>query len=147
MDYQEILKKLAPCGLDCSRCVNYAHGEVKELSGRLGGALQGFDKIAAMVKDWLPVMNGYPQFAQVLEFYQQASCKGCRAGGFEPPFCAARTCFREKGVDFCSQCDEYPCGKNQYPEDLAAQWRANNDRMKEVGVEAFYGEQKLKPRY
>ena len=63
------------------------------------------------------------------------------------PFCAARTCFAEKGVDFCFQCDEYPCSRNSYPDLLARKWRANNERMKEVGVEAFYEESLQHPRY
>jgi len=39
-------------------------------------------------------------------------------GGSQLPFCAARNRFKEKGVDFCFRCEEYPCGRNQYPPNL-----------------------------
>ncbi|GEM_PF-5382661 len=39
-DYQAILKELAPCGLDCSRCASYNQGEIKKLITRLLTLLQ-----------------------------------------------------------------------------------------------------------
>jgi hypothetical protein len=72
---------------------------------------------------------------------------GCRQGNAQTPFCAAKDCFREKGVDFCFQCDEYPCHRNHFPPNLEQRWRAYNDRMREVGAERFYEEQRAKPRY
>ena len=35
MDYSDVKSRLAPCGLDCSRCADYIHGEIKEVSTRL----------------------------------------------------------------------------------------------------------------
>ncbi len=63
------------------------------------------------------------------------------------PFCAARTCLREKSVDFCFECDEFPCGSNSYAELLEKKGRDNNGRMKEIGVGAFYEESLQRPCY
>jgi hypothetical protein len=65
----------------------------------------------------------------------------------DSPVCAARTCASEKGVDFCFECGEYPCNRNNYPPRLEVRWRTCNDRMREIGAEAFYDEQLGTPRY
>jgi len=146
-DYQAVLKELAPCGLDCSRCARYANGEIKKLSTELTKRLEGFEKVAAKLGDIVPAFANYRQFSDVLAFFTQADCSGCRYGEAPFPLCAAKTCFKEKGVDFCFQCGEYPCERNRFHPELHNHWRHSNDRMKEIGVEAYYREQKKKSRY
>jgi hypothetical protein len=145
--YQDVVAGLAPCGIDCERCVMYAEGRVRRLAVARGEALEGFETMAPRVADRVPPMRDYDRFTEVLGFFTGAGCAGCRAGGSQLPFCAARTCFREQGVDFCFQCAEYPCGRNAYPENLARRWRAAGDRMREVGAEEFYRESLTRPRY
>jgi len=144
---RDVVARLAPCGLDCERCAWCAHGTVRRLATDLAKALEGFEGMAARMAERVPALAAYDRFAEVLALFAGASCAGCRAGGSTLPFCAARTCFREKGVDFCFQCDEYPCGRNAYPEMMVRRWRAWNDRMREVGVERFYQESLQRPRY
>ncbi|MEW6184062.1 MAG: DUF3795 domain-containing protein [Bacillota bacterium] len=146
-DYQVILGELAPCGLDCSRCARYGGGEIKKLAAELIKRLEGFEKAAAKIGDFVPALKGYPQFREILNFFTQADCSGCRYGEAPFPLCAAKTCFKEKGVDFCFQCGEYPCERNRFHPELHDHWRHSNDRMKEIGVEAYHQEQKKKPRY
>jgi Protein of unknown function (DUF3795) len=145
--YQDIVERLAPCGIDCERCVRYDRGRVKRLATDLGTALEGFEKMAPRVADRLPALQEYDKFSEILRLFGSADCTGCRAGGSPLPFCSARTCHKEQGVDFCFQCSEYPCERNQYPENLVQRWRAHNDRMREVGVEQYYRESLEKPRY
>ncbi len=145
--YQEVVERLAPCGIDCERCAMYAHGRIRDHATGLAEALTGFENIAARVADRVPALREYHQFTEILGFFTGAGCAGCRAGGAQLPLCAARTCFREKGVDFCFQCDEYPCERNAFPENLASRWRHHNDRMREIGVEGFYKESVERPRY
>jgi len=52
-----------------------------------------------------------------------------------------------KGVDFCFQCDEFPCEKTNFDPDLKRRWFQMNTRMKEIGVEAYFEETKDLPRY
>ena len=145
--YTDIVQRLAPCGLDCERCVMYAEGRVKNLAVGLAKALEGFESMAPRVADRFPVLGDYDHFTKTLEFFSAATCTGCRNGGSELPFCAARTCFREQGVDFCAQCAEYPCERNSYSQNLVERWRSYNDRIREVGVEEFYRESLERPRY
>lgn len=89
----------------------------------------------------------YPRFAEVLGLLAGAPCTGCRSGGSTLPFCAARVCHKENNVDFCFQCAEYPCERNQFPGNLQQRWRAINDRMREAGVEQYYRESLSRSRY
>lgn len=145
--YQEVVERLAPCGIDCERCVRYKDGRVRRAATDLGEALAGFENMAPRVADRLPALKEYGRFAEILDLFTQADCAGCRAAGCPLPFCAARTCYREQGVDFCFQCADYPCDRNQYPENMSERWRAYNDRMREVGAEQYYQESLDKPRY
>jgi len=147
VSYEDILGRLAPCGLDCERCAMYAGGRIKHLATGLAEALQGFENMAPKVADRVPALGEYSHFVEILQLFTEAGCAGCRGGGSQLPFCAARTCYRERGVDFCFQCEEYPCQRNAYPDNMARRWRSANDRMREAGVEKFYAESLARPRY
>ena len=147
MDREHILHELAPCGLDCSRCVSCASGTVKKLSDELTAALAGFEKKAQLFAKMAPALEGYTSCMQVLHHFSSASCSGCRSGGGKFPLCAVKDCYKEKGVDFCGGCDEFPCGRNSFPDQFKAMWIENNTMIKELGIEAFYSQQKTKPRY
>lgn len=147
MEYDEILKCLAPCGLDCGRCADYENGEIKDLSIRLVQLLGNYRRVAEMKAETKPLFNNYSQFEEMLTSFSQASCSGCRGENVLCPIaCTAKTCHREKGVDFCFRCGEYPCEK-QFTGRLRERWRKINDRMKEVGVVQYYYEQNELPRY
>jgi len=43
---------------------------------------------------------------------ENVRCDGCRGNGrLADKECKARPCAREKGVEFCAYCDEFPCDK------------------------------------
>jgi len=147
MDGKETAARLAPCGLDCSRCADYVSGEIKELSARLVELLSGYTRVARVKSDINPVFAGYPQFEEVLQSFAQAACSGCRGNNVLCPIeCVAGTCTREKGVDFCFQCEEFPCDK-KIDIQIKERWMKFNQRMKEISVEEFYQEQNRSPRY
>jgi hypothetical protein len=145
--YQMVVERLAPCGIDCERCVMYRDGRVRKNASALAEALRGFEHMAPRVVDRFPSVTHYDKFSEILGLFADASCAGCREGGCPLPFCSARTCYAEHGVDFCFQCEEYPCERNDYPENVAKRWRAYNDRMREVGAEQYYRESLERPRY
>lgn len=117
------------------------------MAADLAAALEGFENVAPKLADRVPALSQCERFVEILGFFARAACTGCRARGAQLPFCAARTCYKEQGVDYCFQCSEYPCERNSYPENLARRWQANSDRMREVGVEQFYLESPDEPRY
>ncbi|MTV50094.1 DUF3795 domain-containing protein [Heliobacillus mobilis] len=147
VDYNQAKSRLAPCGLDCSRCADYDSGEIQQISSRLTELLGNYRRLAAIKANTFPVFQNYQQFEDVLSYFSQASCSGCRGENVKCPInCPAQTCHKEKGVDFCFQCDEYPCDK-PFPDAIENRWRTLNDRMKKIGVEKFCIEQDKKPRY
>jgi hypothetical protein len=56
-------------------------------------------------------------------------------------------CCRAHGVDFCFQCNEFPCERTVFDPDLKDRWIAMNARMKEVGVQTYLLETKDLCRY
>jgi hypothetical protein len=147
MDYGEILNHLAPCGLNCSKCLAYAKGEIKESSERLAHLLGSFERYAERFSAFLPVFGKYPQFKELLDYFCRGECRGCRSGSCKYPDCGVFCCYREEGVDFCFQCEEFPCDKTNFDPDLKARWIQMNSRMKEIGVEMYFEETRDLPRY
>lgn len=147
MNDSQIIKELGVCGLDCSRCVACKEGEVQRLSSHLKESLMGFDKKAVVFSNFVPTLKQYTAFEEVLDFFVNAACGGCRTGQCMAPGCVAKDCHKEKKVDFCFQCDEYPCSRNTFSDEIYQKWRANNDLMKDIGIKAFYEKSKTKARY
>jgi hypothetical protein len=147
VEYCEALERLAPCGLDCSRCADCAGGEIQSLSGRLVRLLSGYARVARVKQEKRPVFAGYSQCEEVLNTFAQAACSGCRGDNCLCPIdCVVRPCTRERGLDFCFQCGDFPCAKDVNAQ-IRERWLTFNRRMKEIGAAAFCEEQAQRPRY
>ena len=93
MDYFQMT---APCGLDCFNCHFYLARENK--------------KARALVEK---MSEEYNVPVEIM------LCKGCRPHDGKIPLqkhifgdshsCDAYECSKEKGLDFCGDCDEFPC--------------------------------------
>lgn len=80
----------APCGIDCFNCEMFEKNITEEMKSR----------IAALV-------NCKPE---------DVPCKGCRIQGtcsVVMKDCKTLACVKEKAVDFCYECNEFPCSKLQ----------------------------------
>ncbi|MFH1090377.1 MAG: DUF3795 domain-containing protein [Pseudomonadota bacterium] len=79
----------APCGLDCFNCPMYQARESEDLRNKIASRL-GLSP-------------------------QEAQCPGCRPLGGTIPFlgmtqpCKVYRCISEKGLDFCGDCEDFPC--------------------------------------
>jgi len=111
----------APCGLDCFNC------QIHEDNLTEGFALMMSEK------------TGVP--------LEAISCKGCRQQDgahwhLPPEGCTTLICAKEKGVDLCCDCDDFPCmllapiadGAERFPHNLKV---FNLCRIKEVGIERW----------
>jgi len=147
MEYDELLKFLAPCGLNCGKCMAYADGDIKKHSEELKRLLGSFDSYAERFSNFIPVFKQYPSFKELLDYFAQAACRGCRQGDGKYPGCGVAQCYKDKNVDFCFQCNEFPCDKSHFDPNLKERWIKMNNRMKETGVEAYFEETKDLPRY
>ena len=147
MKEKEILNILAPCGLNCFKCFANADGPIRETSLKLRNHLGSFDIYAERFSSFLPIFKEYSSFKKLLHYLSEENCPGCRNGSCLYPDCGVRDCYKHKGVDYCSQCDEFPCEKSNFDEHLKRRWIQINKRMKEIGIESYYQETKVDPRY
>jgi hypothetical protein len=147
MDYDDILNVLAPCGLNCSKCLAYKDGDIKRSAGELKRLLGEFDSYVETFSQISPVFKNYPSFKKLLDHFAQASCEGCRNGSCVYPNCVVASCCKGKGVDFCFQCTEYPCDKTNFDPALKEILLKINNLMKEKGIERYLEESKDLPRY
>jgi len=147
MEYEEAVQKLAPCGLDCSRCADYVGSEIRNLSARLSELLTGYKRVADIRAGKNPNYRKFSDFTEMLGLLSQGSCGGCRSEDVRCPVkCKAKLCHKDKKVDFCFECGEYPCAE-QAESVVGKRWREKNDLMKEMGVVRFYEYQLKLPRY
>ncbi|MDD3313640.1 C-GCAxxG-C-C family (seleno)protein [Pseudodesulfovibrio sp.] len=140
--------RLAPCGLCCGRCVAYAGGPVRRSAAALAEALgENFAPYAERFAPMNPAFGHYAGFRELLDFLASGSCGGCRGQGCLFQSCKVPDCAREHGVDYCFECPEFPCDRHGLPGPLAERWRANNEKMAEIGVEVWYDGCCKRPRY
>jgi len=150
VDYSDVVNQLTPCGLDCGRCADFKGGEIRELSTKMIELLGNYTRVAQMKAATKPEFEHYDEFLAILNSFSQASCSGCRLEESVrlmscPIDCPLKDC-SAKGVNFCFQCQEYPC-ENLSNSGFGEWVRQRNDRMKEIGVAAYMEERLKEPRY
>lgn len=115
-------KIVAPCGIDCFNCEVYEDNVTEELQTRLS------------------IMTKIPK--------EKITCSGCIDGNIclllkiHGKNCKTLDCVEKKGVDYCFNCDTFPCeylmpladGANKYPHNMKMY---NLCLIKRIGIEAF----------
>lgn len=147
MDRETLIKHLAPCGLSCYTCGAAKYGVIKQHSQILLKYLENFDMFAERLSEYEPQLENYPQFKVVLQLMGDAGCEGCRDGDCKYPGCTINLCVKEKGVDFCFECASFPCDKADFDPILKSKWLRANERMMEIGAEAYFEEDKQRSHY
>lgn len=109
---------VAPCGIDCVNCEIYFSNITDEVKARIAEGLK------------------IPE--------NEVPCRGCRIEGRcrLHSACLTLECTKNKNVDFCYECNDFPCsflqplaeGAQKYPHNLKV---FNLCRIKNVGIEKF----------
>lgn len=147
MDSDELLRRIAPCGLDCGRCLDNPDSPIGRQARDLARELGGFGRRAAFFSQLDPVFAAYPDFERVLTRLGRGGCSGCRTGTCLLGDCRVKDCVRDRGVAFCFACPEFATCDPGLPPGLAERWRANNRRMAEIGLGAYALWLEGQPRY
>jgi hypothetical protein len=150
MTDDKIKAAIAPCGLSCQKCFAHVDGDIRKYSLKLKEKLGNFGPYAKRFETLVgdPVFKKYPDFAQMLDFFATENCQGCRNEQCKLfKACGVRPCHQEKQVDFCYQCDQFPCDHTNFDENLQERWVKINEKIKRVGIEAFYAKTKEWSRY
>jgi hypothetical protein len=127
------------CGLHCDLCS--ARSRIPQRAMALQEAMTD--------EGWPTWGRDFPDFAEFWAFLEglhaDGGCPGCRAGGGDPG-CQIRVCARERGLNLCNECGDFPC---EYIQALAARYPtliADNRRMQVVGLEQWLDEQRERAR-
>jgi hypothetical protein len=142
-----VLQAIAPCGLVCHTCAAAKGGIIHQHSQPLLHYLEGFDVFADKLSAFDPRLKKYAEFREVLELLGEGHCSGCRDGQAKLPGCGIAPCVQDKGVDFCYECSDFPCAKADFEPLLKDKWLKANERMNEIGPEAYLEETKSKSHY
>lgn len=143
-----IKSRLAPCGLSCGKCLAFADGPIQQHAKNLQEELgDNFGAYAQRFEGMNPTFKHYEKFRELLDYLATGSCSGCRGQGCLFQACTIPACIKSKNVDYCFECDEFPCDHHGMPDGLAQRWQANNEKMREIGVEAWFVKTIDKPRY
>ena len=150
---EELLRAVAPCSMMCHTCPGCQGGAMEQTAKQMLKLLEGYYEfndamLPEQYRGWLEQFEGFRAY---LEKYTRRSCPTCREtpedgkGCIED--CPVRMCFREKGVDFCAECDEFPCEKaklfflTRHPI-IAGDWENGSRKLREIGLEAYFEEKK-----
>ena len=125
MNKNDILQKVAPCSLMCHTCSGYNNGVICESSKTL---LKYLDGMKEFYEKHMPdAVQSYSTFDEILNIYSAAPCSGCRSTGHNG--CSIKGCFllectKSHGVDFCGECNEFPCERTTelFEEEVDKQW-------------------------
>ena len=151
----KILKDVAPCSMFCSTCTGCKYGEIsnhaKELLRLLDGHKEFLDK--NLKSAYRHKLEEFLVFENKLKKYAYPKCNGCRTGGANG--CSIKGCFindcvKEHGVNYCGECDLFPCdkvNKNIFKDRVINKWLEGNKRIKEVGIIKYYEEKKGNSHY
>jgi len=115
-------KIVAPCGIDCFNCEMFEDNVTEEFQTRLSASTQ------------------IPK--------EEITCKGCIDGNIclflkmQGKTCKTYDCTKEKGVDYCFECDSFPCeflmpladGANKFPQNIKLY---NLCQMKKDGIDEW----------
>ncbi len=150
MEKNEILKKVAPCSLMCHTCSGYRNGVICESSKTLLKYLEGMKEFYG--KHIPDAVESYENFEKVLSRYSAASCSGCRSA--EHNGCSIKGCFllectKNHGIDFCGECEEFPCKKTRelFEDQVYRQWLKGNQQIRDYGILSFWGNNCENPHY
>ena len=150
MDTQRLKTSVAPCGLSCETCFAHVDGDIRRYSLKLLDKLGNFDSYAKRFEVLFgePIFKKYPDFKEMLEYFAAENCTGCRNEQCKLfKNCGVRPCHQEKQVDFCCQCDEFPCGRTNFDENLYKAWVKINEIIRKKGIENYYEQTLKRPRY
>jgi hypothetical protein len=147
-DQIPLIEIIAPCGLNCSKCLAYEKGDIRKHSQAIMELLgPNFDAYVERFANMEPAFQDYPVFKRLLTFLSQGRCGGCRQSGCLFTACGVHPCVKKKGINFCFECPEFPCTRHGLPSAQEGRWKSRNETMRALGLEGYYKKIKDLPRY
>jgi len=141
MPNQDSLRLVTYCGLYCGLCAQ--RSRIPQQARRLQQTLheEGFDDFYQYVPE---MKEAFPPFWQFLQNLATLDCT-CRTGG-GPPDCKIRNCAKQKSIEVCTQCKEYPCTLIQALAEHYPTLIQDGKRLQKIGLEKWVKEQEERAR-
>jgi len=132
------LSEVGYCGVYCPNCG--ARCRLPEKASALLATMKAGDW-----EDWGPGQEGFTEFWKFLNGLADVSDpQRCRTGTCGHPDCGMRKCARERGVEACPLCDDYPCEMIQEFSGSEPTLIFDGQRMAEIGLESWIDEQETR---
>jgi hypothetical protein len=150
MTDERIKEAIAPCGLCCETCFAHVDGDIRKHSLKLKEKLGNFHINAQRFETLLdnPIFGKYHAFKEVLDYLASENCTGCRNEQCKLfKDCGVRPCHQEKQIDFCYQCDQFPCEKTNFDPGLYKGWVMINEKIRAIGIERYCEAARTRSRY
>ena len=148
MTKEQLLDRVPPCGLMCYTCPGFEDGAIAEHSAALLRLNEGFREFLdiKLSEEYRYLLEEYDKFIEKLKRDANPKCPGCRKINGEGPGCIEGCfipeCVKEHGVDFCAECDKFPCSKVRDSEIYGKEAREaiveGSLLIKENGAERFF---------
>ena len=135
------LQYVAYCGLHCKLCCTMSRIPQQASALRETLSKGGWEHFGEFV------MSDFRGFWADLEMLCELAetTQGCK-GGCGAPDCGIRACARERGVEVCSECPEFPCERVQTLGRAYPHLIADGRRQQEIPLEAWVAEQEQRAR-
>ena len=119
------------CGLCCANCAVKAKVEpaARVLLEEMKKA--GFEEVIR----YIPGGDGFWPFLRGMA--TDGMCGSCKDGSGGDPGCAIRICAKDKGVQMCAFCGEYPCEKMEAFFGKNPALRADNVLLRDKGWDVW----------
>jgi hypothetical protein len=137
MPNQKTLHHVTYCGLYCKLCAQQSRIPKQAFELKQSLHEEGFDDFYQYVPEMKEV---FPLFWQFLQKLATFDCN-CRFGKGGPPDCKIRNCAKEKGIDVCPQCKEYPCALIKSLAEHYPTLIQDGKHLQKVGIEKWVKEQ------
>jgi hypothetical protein len=118
------------CGLYCENCAVKVKVEPasKILYKEMKNA--GFEEVIKFI----PAGEGFWSFLKSM--VETGLCVSCKEGGGNPQ-CAVRICAKEKNIEMCALCENYPCDKLNAFFEGYSMLEHDNSLFKKEGIDAW----------
>lgn len=141
MSTKSLLHYVAYCGPYCELCAH--RNRIPQQAHQLQKSLheEGMDNWYQYVPE---MKDKFPTFWQFLKKLASLDCT-CRTGG-GPSDCKIRQCAKQRRVETCPQCKEYPCMLIQSLAEHYPTLIQDGKRLQKIGLEKWVKEQKEKAK-
>lgn len=146
-DMDKIKDDIAPCGFCCYTCMAKNNGAVEKRAKEIMVYFEGYYNF---MKENLPFgkkryAKEIKDFEERLGKFTERKCPGCRSGALRGcciPDCFILKCVKERGIDFCGECDDFPCEKSKsfFKGKTLTQFLNNNENIKKDGIEKYHSD-------